>query len=252
MKKQVIFWAVLAALFAVPGLFFLPYSTVRFGGLFLGALGAGCAAQAVCVALSPRFRIAHVLAWLGRVLFALFCVSFVCIQGLIISGERADPQAEDAQYVLVLGAHILPDRPSDALIERLKTADAYLTAHPNATAILCGGQGPNEPMPESHMMKQYMVETLGTDPDRLLIEDQSHNTIQNIDNAKALFSLENYRCAVISSDFHLARARRLMAHAGLDSYGIPAPVPDVPLLDAASHMREYCSTLGLLVSGRYF
>ena len=163
--------------------------------------------------LGRRHRGAHVVAQVGRVLFTLFCVSFVCIQGLIISGEHADPEADEAQYVLVLGAHILQDRPSDALIERLKTADTFLDEHPDAIAILCGGQGTNEPMPESHMMRQYMVDTLGTDPDRLLIEDKSRNTIQNIANAKALYPLDESRCAVISSDFHLARARKLMEQA---------------------------------------
>lgn len=245
------FWIVLAGLFFVPALFFLPNATIRFGGLFLGALSICCLMEAVLCHVSNQKRWAHRLAAVGRIAFILFCISFVGIQALIISGQHADPEANDAEYVLVLGAHIHPDRPSDALIERLKTADAFLTAHPNATAILCGGQGINEPMPESHMMKQYMVETLGTDPERLLIEDTSRNTIQNIDNAKKLFDLQNHRCAVISSDFHLARARRLMARAGLDPYGVPAPMPTLPLA-AASYMREYCSTLGLLLTGRYF
>lgn len=252
MWKSCKFWFILAIVLFVPGLFFLPYSTVRFGGYFLCALGVCCAGEGLMVWLGKRHRGAHVVAQAGRVLFALFCVSFVCIQGLILSGEHTDPEAEEAQYVLVLGAHILQDRPSAALTERLKTADQFLDDHPNATAILCGGQGTNEPMPESHMMEQYMVEELGTDPDRLLVEDESHNTIQNIANAKALFDLENYRCAVVSSDFHLARARKLMEQAGLDPYGVAAPLPDVPLLSAASHMREYCSTLGLILTGRYF
>lgn len=251
MWKSSRFWLILAVILFVPGLFFLPSSPIRFGGYFLCGLGVCCAGEGWMVWLGRRHRGAHVVAQVGRVLFALFCVSFVCIQGLIISGEHADPEADEAQYVLVLGAHILQDRPSDALIERLKTADEFLDEHPDAIAILCGGQGTNEPMPESHMMRQYMVDTLGTDPDRLLIEDKSRNTIQNIANAKALYPLEESRCAVISSDFHLARARILMEQAGLDPYGVPAPVPNLPLA-AASHMREYCSTLGLILTGRYF
>lgn len=251
MTKSTKFWLILAAVLIGAGLFFLPFSPIRFGGYFLVALGACCAGEGWLTGLGRRKRAARMLSRVGLALFALFCVSFVCIQGLIISGEHADPEADEAQYVLVLGAHILQDRPSDALIERLKTADAFLDAHPDATAILCGGQGTNEPMPESHMMRDYMVDVLGTDPDRLLIEDKSRNTIQNIANAKALYWLEDYRCAVISSDFHLARARKLMEQAGLDPYGVPAPVPNLPLA-AASHMREYCSTLGLILTGRYF
>lgn len=246
------FWLFLAILFIVPGLFFLPFSPVRFGGLFLGALGACCLMEGFLVAKESKHRIAHIIAQAGRILFVLFCVSFVYIQGLIMQGEITDPQVEDAKYVLVLGAHILQTRPSDALIERCKTAAEFLQTHPYATAILCGGQGTNEPMPESHMMRKYMVETLGVDENRILVEDTSRNTIQNIQNAKQLYNLENQRCAVVSSDFHLARARRLMAHAGLDPYGISAPMPDMPLIEAASHMREYCSTLGLLLTGRYF
>ena len=246
------FWLVLGFIFIIPGVFFLPFSPVRFGGLFLGTLGACCLMESFFVAKESAHALAHKIAQAGRILFLLFCLSFAGIQGLIIHGQTSDPEAEQTQYVLVLGAHILQTRPSDALIERCKTAADYLQAHPNATAILCGGQGTNEPMPESHMMRKYMVETLGVDSNRLLLEDTSRNTIQNIRNAKELYELENYRCAVISSDFHLARARRLMAQAGLDPYGIPAPMPDVPLIESASHMREYCSTLGLLITGRYF
>lgn len=246
------FWLILAFMFIVPGIFFLPFPPVRFGGLFLGALGVCCLMEGFFVAKEKAHPLAHKIAQAGRILFTLFCVSFIGIQVLIIGGQTSDPEAEDAQYVLVLGAHILQTRPSDALIERCKTAADYLKAHPDATAILCGGQGTNEPMPESHMMRKYMIETLDVAPERLLVEDTSRNTIQNIRNAKHLYNLQDYRCAVISSDFHLARARRLMAQAGLDPYGVPAPMPDVPLIESASHMREYCSTLGLLLTGRYF
>lgn len=246
------FWLILAFMFIIPGGFFLPSPPIRFGGLFLGALGACCLMEAFFVAKEKTHPLAHKIAQAGRILFALFCVSFIGIQALIIHGQISDPEAEDAQYVLVLGAHILQTRPSDALIERCKTAADYLETHPNATAILCGGQGTNEPMPESHMMRKYMIETLGVAPNRLLVEDTSRNTIQNIRNAKELYQLQDYRCAVVSSDFHLARARRLMAQAGLDPYGISAPMPNVPLIESASHMREYCSTLGLLLTGRYF
>lgn len=251
MWKYPKFWSILAVILFIPGLLFLPFSPIRFGGLFLCSLSVCCAGESLMCRLDKEYRWAHRLAQAGRVLFSLFCLSFVCIQLLICNGEHTDPEAADAQYVLVLGAHILQDRPSDLLIERLKTADQFLDEHPDATAILCGGQGTNEPMPEAQMMKQYMVDALGTDPDRLLTEDKSRNTIQNIANAKELYDLENHTCAVISSDFHLARARKLMTRAGLDPYGVPAPVPNLPLT-AACHMREYCSTLGLIVSGRYF
>lgn len=251
MKKETRFWLLLAGLALIPGLLCLPWEPIRFGALFLGALAVGCAGQGLCVQLSGRVPLARALARLGRVLFTLFVLSFVWIQGMILAGAQADPQAAQADYVLVLGAHIYPDRPSASLAKRLDTAAGFLRAHPHTIAILCGGQGDNEPMPEAEMMASYLQTQHGIPAARLRTETQSRNTIQNIENAKAAFSLTHARCAVITSDFHLARARRLMDRAGLDPVGLPAPTPYLSLR-LVSHLREYCSTLGLIVTGRYF
>ena len=64
----------------------------------------------------------------------------------------------------------------------------------------------------------------GMNADRLLLEDESNNTIQNIENARALIG-DGHRTAVVTSDYHLARARVLMVRGGLDAAGIPAPTP---------------------------
>lgn len=251
MRKSYRIWFVLSILCLIPGLLCLTWSPIWFGTMFLGTLAVGCAGQGVCVMFAEKHTAARRLAALGRVLFVLFLASFVWIQGMIALGARPDPEAAQADYVLVLGAHIYDDRPSASLARRLDVAADFLEAHPDAVAILCGGQGDNEIMPESHMMAMYLEQTKGIDPARLRVEDQSRNTIQNIENAKAEFSLENERCAVITSDFHLARARRLMARAGLDPVGLPSPTPYLSLR-LVSYMREYCSTLGLILTGRYF
>ena len=251
MQKSCRLWFILAVILLIPGLLCLTWRPIRFGTVFFGALAVGCAGEGLCVRYAERHKAARVLARIGCALFVLFLISFVWIQGLILSGEHADPEAANADYLLVLGAQIYADRPSATLASRLDTAADFLEAHPDTQAILCGGQGDDEPMTESHMMARYLTETCGIDPARLLIEDRSRNTIQNIANAKDAFSLENDRCAVLTSEFHLARARRLMAHAGLDPVGVPAPTP-YAALRLVCHLREYCSTLGLILSGRYF
>ena len=162
---------------------------------------------------------------------------------------RADPEAGDADYLLVLGARVYEDgRPSAALAARLDTAYDFLQAHPEATAILCGGQGSNEPCPEAEAMYDYLT-ARGMNADRLLLEDESNNTIQNIENARALIG-DGHRTAVVTSDYHLARARVLMVRGGLDAAGIPAPTP-YPAQRVAVHCREYCSILGLMLTGRW-
>lgn len=249
-KPEFLIWRTLAILFAIPAAACLFWAPVRFGSFFFGALAIGCAGEAIAVYQSPHARAARRIALLGRALFALFLVSFFAIQGIIFAGGQSDPEAENADYILVLGAQIYPDRPSAVLQSRLDTAKAYLDRNPDASAILCGGQGSNEVMPEAWMMRDYLI-AQGIDESRLLIEDESSNTIQNIANARDAYLSAGDTTAVISNDFHLSRARRLMASAGLDPYGVPAPTPYFSIR-IILHLREYCSILGLMVSGRWF
>ncbi len=237
-------------LFALPVLPCLFWPPARFGAFFFGVLAVGCAGEAAAVRWSAGSPAARRVACLGRVLFALFLVSFLAIQGVILSGCRPDPEAENAEYVLVLGAQIYADRPSASLQSRLDAAYDFLTRNPAARAILCGGKGSNEIMPEAWMMRDYLL-ARGVSEERLLIEDASSNTIQNIANARKQFLSPGDRTAVISNEFHLSRARRLMESAGLDPYGIPAPTPYVSVR-LIQHLREYGSVLGLMVSGRWF
>lgn len=247
---EVKFWTVLAVTFASLAAMCLSWRAIYFGTAFFGVLAIGCTGERFLVLMQDKHKIYKKIAVLGRILFILFLVSFVFIQSLILSGERTDNEVYSAERVLVLGSLIYKDRPSEALQSRLDTAIQLLEKNKNAVLVLCGGQGSNEVMPEAEMMKKYLLDK-GVPQDKILIEDKSTNTIQNIENAKQLYKLENYKTAVITSDFHLERARKLMLKAGLDGYGMPAPTPYLPLR-VISHLREYCSTLGLILSGRYF
>ena len=242
-------WLALAAVLAAGGVVHLPWAPSRFGGVFFLALAVGCAGEWLMLRLRAKHKAFRVLSVVGRVLFGLFLVSFVAIQGMIMHGMQPDPEAADAEYLLVLGARVNPDgQPSAALAARLDTAYDFMQEHPDITAILCGGQGGNEPCPEAEAMYDYMV-AKGMDADRLLLEDESSNTIQNIENARALIG-DGHRTAVVTSDYHLARARVLMERGGLDACGIPAPTP-YPGQWVAVRCREYCSILGLVLTGRW-
>ena len=169
-------WLALAAVLAVSGVIQLPWAPARFGGVFFLALAVGCAGEWLMLRLRDKHKAFRVLSVAGRVLFGLFLVSFVAIQGMIMHGMQPDPEAADAEYLLVLGARVNPDgQPSAALAARLDTAYDFLQEHPDITAILCGGQGGNEPCPEAEAMYDYMV-AKGMDADRLLLEDESSNT----------------------------------------------------------------------------
>lgn len=251
--KELRFWKWLAILCAAAALPQLCWAPARFGGVFFGALAIGCGGEYLMLKHRRAHRLCGAVAILGRVLFGLFLASLVIVQGMIIAGMRADPEAAQADAVLVLGAQVYKNgNPSATLAERLATAQGFLEAHPQAVAVLCGGQGDNEPCPEALAMRDYLA-TRGVPENRLILEDRSNNTIQNIANAKKLLDArfpDGYRTAVISSDFHIARARRLLLHAGLDPYAIPAKTPFF-MQRIALHLREYGSIMGLVLTGRW-
>lgn len=252
-SRDLLFWKLLVTICAIGAIPMLIWSPARVGGIFLGALAIGTGGEYWALKLQNRHKCFYMISVLGKVLFALFILSFFIVQGVIISGMHMDTEAGNADAVLVLGARVYEDeRPSATLAARLDTARDFLIEHPHAIAVLCGGQGSNEPVPEAHAMQEYLLER-GIRPEQLLLEDASNNTIQNINNAKHL--LENrfpngFTTAVITSDFHLSRARRLMLHAGMDPYGVPAPTPYLAQR-AALHIREYGSIMGLWLTGRW-
>lgn len=248
--REIKFWFVLSFIFMVLAFGCLFWRPIRFGSVFFGALFIGCAGEALAIKLQNKHKIFKIIVILGRSIFALFLISFISIQYIIISGEYTDNEVYKADRILVLGALIYNDRPSAALQSRLDTAIELLNENEDAVLIVCGGQGDNEIMPEAHMMQKYLLQN-GVSKDKILVEDTSKNTIQNIKNAKELYNLEDYKTAVITNEFHLARARKLMKQAGLDAYGMPAETPYI-LIKWVSHLREYCSTLGLIITNRYF
>lgn len=281
------FWLDLAFISLVLSLLQLPFTPSRFGGVFFFALTIGCVGEWAMLGYCDKSKVCAVVSVVGRVLFGLFVLSFAFIQLFIIQrGMVADARAKTADYVLVLGALVNPDgRPSDTLAARCDTAVSVLETNPQSKAVLCGGQGWNEPCTEASSMSAYMI-AQGIPAERLLLEEESSNTIQNIRNAVVLVQrdlarsprggrtnranavdadetdsrnadadvdteAEDITIAVITSDYHLARARVLMAHAAaLPPLGIPAPTPH-PWQWLSMRCREYCSILGLMLSQRW-
>ena len=91
---------------------------------------------------------------------------------------------ENLDYIIVLGAHVNGTRLSKALLERARRALEYLEKNPGTKAVLSGGQGEGESISEAQAMSIYLQEH-GISSDRLIMEDRSTNTKENLD-----FSLE--------------------------------------------------------------
>ena len=151
---------------------------------------------------------------IGVVLLVAIAFVVAVTDGLMLT--QFDSKGEDdLDYVIVLGAQVMPDgTPSAVLQYRLDAAYDYLLANPDTVCIVSGGQGPNEVTSEAACMAAYL-ESRGVDRGRIILEDRSLNTVQNITNSMELFDAQTARVGLVTNNFHMYRAKKLAEHAGI-------------------------------------
>lgn len=130
---------------------------------------------------------------------------FIAILGRLVYEGQKKP-AQDADYVIVLGAHVYGTRMSANLRYRVEAAYEYLQENPNTKVVLSGGQGHGEDITEAEAMRRFLEEK-GVSKDRILIDDTSTNTEENIRNSADLIGDKGKRVIVVSNDFHIYRAK---------------------------------------------
>ncbi len=157
-------------------------------------------------------RHAHLRTALG-IIAAAGILALVILNGIILRDFRSEGE-KDLDYIIVLGAQVYEGGPSVVLRYRLDTAVSYLSENENTLCIVTGGQGSNEPFPEAEGMYRYLV-SRGIDESRIVKEDRSRNTTENIENSKALMGDAYESVGVVTNNFHAARALRLAKAAGL-------------------------------------
>lgn len=150
-------------------------------------------------------------------------------------------------YAIILGAKVNGTVPSRSLQYRLDAAVQYANEYPNVQFILSGGQGPDEQIPEAEAMKNYLVEK-GVEENRLLLETASTSTYENILFSKQLLPSSVDHVTIITSDYHLARARKIADHLALKTDALPAKTPNV--VKWKSTTRERAALIKTYVTGR--
>lgn len=137
---------------------------------------------------------------------------FVIVESMIIS-QFWDKGETNLDYIVVLGAQLREDGPSKVLQRRLDCAYDYLVQNEHTIAIVSGGQGTNEPTTEAKGMKEYLIKK-GIDKERILLEEESRNTYQNIQYSGKLFDIEKDSIGIISNNFHVFRALHIAKGSG--------------------------------------
>ena len=159
----------------------------------------------------------------------------------MISSEFTAKGNHNLDYIIVLGAQVREDGPSVVLRYRLDAAIEYLNENPNTICIVSGGQGFNEPFSEADGMAEYLIEN-GIEKSRILLEDESTNTLENIRNSKALMESSYNGVGIVTNNFHVFRAVQLAKAQGLENVcGIAADSSKIYLPNNV--LRECCGIL---------
>jgi uncharacterized SAM-binding protein YcdF (DUF218 family) len=142
----------------------------------------------------------------------------------------------NVDYIIILGAKVNGTIPSLALQYRIDTAAEYMKNNSDTIAIASGGQGPGEHISEAEAIKQRLMDH-GISAERILVEDQSTDTAENIKFSKELLTDEWNSGLVVTNDFHIYRAKSIARDQGLELDGLPADTPAVAVVK--SYGREY-------------
>ena len=235
------FWIVLLALLGCGAFLF----TFKAAGYHYAALFPLAVAF-----LMPVFRFGP--RWMKRAVGLLsgLVLLVVLVPEVPILQTALTSQKSDAPYVIVLGAAVYGETPSISLQHRVDRAVTHLKANPAAVAVLSGGQGPGEDISEAECMGRYL-KSRGVAESRILLEDRSTSTLENLTFSKAAIESSGGsagRVAIVSSPYHLYRAKAMAASLGMEADGL-AGSNGYAVYMAGMYLREAVAVWKLWILG---
>ena len=168
-------------------------------------------------------------------LMAMYCVS--AILNLIHIGKD-----KNLDYIIVLGAGIKGKRVTPLLASRIDKGIELLKYNPNAKLILSGGMGPGEDIPEGVAMADYAKQN-GVSEEKIVIEDKSKNTYENLLFSSKLMDKENPKIALVTTSYHVFRALVFAKNLNIPCIGYGSKTKWYFTLNAL--IREYIGYLSI-------
>lgn len=148
-------------------------------------------------------------------------VYVLILTGLMIHAKEKSPEKTDA--VIVLGCKVNGEDPSKMLKRRLDAAKIFLSENDDVICIVTGGKGDDEIISEAQAMKSYLVEK-GIDADRIIMEDKSVNTYENLENSCKILEEMGIgkNISIVTDGFHQYRAGFIAKKLGYEPSAINA------------------------------
>jgi uncharacterized SAM-binding protein YcdF (DUF218 family) len=135
------------------------------------------------------------------------------------------PSVDSFDAAIVLGATVAPDgSPSPAMVRRVARAVELARGNPSAHLLMSGGPV-RHPVPEARIMRELAV-AAGIEPNRVLIEDRSRNTIGNALYSRPIIRRHGWtRLLLVTDACHIPRSLYVFRRFGLTV----GPAPAMPI-----------------------
>ena len=189
--------------------------------------------------------------WVGisaKVILCAVIASFIIVQGIILSHMGGKAAVNETEYLVILGCQVNGSLASLPLLRRGYSAVNYLKKHENVKAVITGGQGPREDITEAEAMRRLLAEN-GIGADRILIEDKSRSTIENLKFANELYDLLDKNIVIVTSDYHMFRSLSIAKKLGYQNIAGLAARSQFSVLPAYLS-REYLAVVFYVLMGR--
>lgn len=155
-------------------------------------------------------------------LFILAYALLILIFGISLYNQKAD-------YLILLGSGLYHNKPTLTMIKRINRAVIYLLNNTECKVIVSGGYTDNNKVSEAQVMKQLLIER-HIKEDRIIVEDRSINTVENIKNSLDIINDRNKKIVICSNDYHVLRARLIAKKKGYDTFSISSQSSLIELL----------------------
>ena len=211
---------------AIIGLYLPPLiksKTLNEGNIFGYTLGALLIASGLLlgeiISKCKTSRAFFIAAVICIILIAVFLAAFFTTLHIIVMHSKTTD--EERSTLIILGCKIRGSTPSKALLNRAKAAAEYMKKHPCAITIASGGQGKHEDLCEAQCIYSILVDE-GIDGGRIILEDKSTNTDENIRFSREIINKNalSKDVAIATSDYHQYRASLICKKFGLNACAV--------------------------------
>ncbi|RKN80423.1 YdcF family protein [Paenibacillus ginsengarvi] len=188
--------------------------------------------------MNKRARKLHPIRLVFRLLLGAVLAAGLYFGGMswIIMHTWKTSKGTPADTIIVLGAAVWNGKPSPALRERIDMAVEAWNDQLAPAIIATGGIGlPGEPS-EASVIKKTLIER-GVPENRIIIEDKSRSTYENLHNSLEFMQQHEMKSAVlVTHGYHALRARMMAKMIGIDASVEPVQIR--PLRLAYYTLRE--------------